>query len=165
MKKIFVLTLALVLTFTITVTAFAVEATYPITKRFLSIMDEWEIIYTVKGVDEDGDECVIIGNKGDAGNMYDIVIYFLEDDAGVLFYVWDLISFAEADYNNVLTAVNKVNTDWMYSKSYVEDDLTVTVSLAAKTEESTSGDLVVDMLMSLVDYVDTAYEAVLPYAL
>lgn len=165
MKKLLSMIVTLTLVLSFACSALATEAVYPLTKSFLSQMDAMDVSYTVIGVDEDGDECVSILNVGDAGNKYEIVIYFREDSEAVLFYVWDLISFSEESFADVLNAVNKFNADWLYAKAYVEDDNTVTVSLSSKIEESTSADLVLDMLMSLVDRVDSAYEYVAPYAL
>lgn len=164
MKKVivFLLTLSL-LTAALIAPAFAVSPKYENTRAFLELLDANDIMYTLIGVDDDGDEKVTIDNRSDAiPKGYTIRLFFSEENDEVSLRVWNLVDFDADNLGLVLKAVNQANYDYKYVRFYVdESDYSITASIDDVVRANTdTADIILDSLLDLVDVMDVVYPSI-----
>lgn len=105
------------------------EAEYATTREFLAILDEAGMKYTNLGVDEDGDEHIMIRNP-DADLSYTVHYYFEGDQEHTSIFAWNLITFDPANKLMVMHVCNTLNYRHKYGCFYVDEtDNTVTCSM------------------------------------
>lgn len=158
MRKITCLVLLLaLLTAVCAIPAFAEEAVYANTKAALAAMDKYNLVYTLEGVDGDGDEEVVITHKTDASE-YTIHMFFPEDDETVSIRVWDVIAFDSSVRSAVLETVNDLNCSYRFLRFRADSDNTVTVSIDLIVRAGNGiGDIVLEALGHIQSIVDEAY--------
>ena len=159
MKKALSILLCLVLLLCFSSSALAVEPQFANTKAFLALLDSNNITYTVMGLDEEGDEQVLISNKGDKV-QYTMNLFFESDNSGVNVRIWNLFDFNESRLGEVIYAVNSVNYAYRYTKWYVdESDYSVTVSWDFLLQEDEhAADIILDTIVMMANCVDLGYE-------
>ncbi|MBQ7455182.1 MAG: hypothetical protein IJS53_01955, partial [Clostridia bacterium] len=131
MKRIVMIAVALVLLFSNLIPAAAMPegVKYSSTYAFLKELDEYDVIYTYKGIDEDTDEWVYVsyGLSNDAD--CDLNIFFTSDCEHCVVRIWNLIDFDAAQVNTMYMVCNYLNSSYKYATFYVdESDYSVTVS-------------------------------------
>ena len=167
MKNRFLLALCLTLCFMLMLsTALAASPKTAIVKSIAAAFDAKDWMYTVRGmVNDDKDESLSITfDTEHAPDGIKINIFARESAERVQLVVWDIIKYSDADFSKVLRAVNTLNDDYVYVKFYCdESDNTVTAQFDAYVTESEAGEIVVNMVNSMVDIVDNGYEALSVY--
>ncbi len=165
MKRMIVWLVVCVMLIASTNIAFAERAKYANTKAFLAKLDEVGYTYTVLGINDDKDEWVTLGMRGDKVS-FNIDYYFNEDNSEVRIRVWDLLSFKGSDLSNVLHTVNELNLNWRYCTWFVfEDDNTVSVSFDVLLRENEDvGDIVYEAMYHVCSIIDLGYESLEKYA-
>ena len=103
MKRIASLVLAAVLLVCVAVPALAAtsDAKYSSTYRFLEQLDKEGILYTCEGIDEDGDERVVVEYTLSDESECALYIFFDEDGRHCSIRVWNLIDFDAAQVNRM----------------------------------------------------------------
>lgn len=165
MKKLICLVISAVLFCTLCcTTALAVGAKYQNTKRFVQLLDEIDIRYTIGGV-EDNAECVTVKNRDDKSS-YTIFYYFDQDEEEVGLRVWNFIDFSNSDYNRVLRAVNDLNSRYKFITFCVDDtDNSVTAEMdLIVRNDSCAGDIVLEATLRMAQILEDAYDTLGEYA-
>ena len=144
----------------------AANATYTSTRTFLTYMDRKGINYEIYGIDDDGDELIIVPNGDkEAGIEYEIYLFFDDNNENCYVYVWRLIEFTDANYLRVLQTVNAINDDYRYVTFTVDEDTNsvfVTIDLIYRDNDVDA--IVWEGLMHVVNIIHNAYGALAPYA-
>ena len=160
MKKSIAGLLVMIMLVACTVSAFAVKAEYANAKDFLDKLDEMDIVYNVvsKADDEDKDDHIRVGNKGDYCS-YNIEYFFNEDNDQVNIRVWYLITYKTEDLPDLLSALNKLNNTYKFCRWYADDsDNTVTLGWdMILRENADAGDIVKEATIRLAQIIDDAY--------
>lgn len=165
MKKLLAVILLTALLCSFCATAFASEGEYKNTRSFLSICDENGIKYTYKGLDEKGNDIVLIDNQGDDSDFdYTIRYYFDKDGDLVALRVWYIIEYAEKDYYEVLETCNALNKQWKYVKLYADtEDNTVSADMDIMLPgDGYNGELIWDATLIMVNLLDQCYKDLKP---
>lgn len=167
MKKLTAILLLAALCAALRLPAFAETETPPqfsTTKSFIAELEENDLAYAFHGVDKDGDERVTMNNK-DENFAYTINIYFDENEEQATVFIWNIIAFEDADFVNVLRAVNNLNCSYKYIRFYVdESDNTVTCAMnLILHDEDDAGDIVLEGLLRAASILQKAYPQLAPY--
>lgn len=85
--------------------AAAQEPVYASTRAFAAMLRQAEIPFEAQGVDEYGDDCLMIPLEG--VNLYG---FFTTDGTEVCFIAWYVIEYAPGDGLEVMKACNRLNT-------------------------------------------------------
>ena len=141
-RNIAVLLIALVLSFSVLCApAYAVTAQYSSTQDFVDAMNEEGYKFTLKGVDQEGDELVITNIR-----------------------VWNVIDYNQSDFMDVLVAVDKLNSDYNYVRFYTDDyDDSVTAALDLIYRDEDVDDICMEALYYVVNIVEEGLAALAPY--
>lgn len=162
MKKIISVFMVLIL-FSICCTTTAETATYSSTRSFISRLNEAGIVYSLKGVDSDGDEHVTVGNRSDVCTI--MIHYFFDGQYVIIIRVWNIIDFNSYDYDQVARLCDKLNAKYNFVKFYVDkSDYSVTASFDLVSYSSDCGDSVMLATIKLVQIIDDAYPSLAIYA-
>ena len=165
MKKLLALTLACMMLLGLCTTAFATEAQYASTKAFLALMDEKGISYSVEGLDSNGNEMVSIDNA-DSDINYSYTIRYFFDDGGenCSLRVWNIITFADADFAKVLRTVNSLNCKYKYVRFTVdESDNTVTAAIDTIFRIHDIDEIIWEATLYVVDIIEAGYPDLVVY--
>ena len=139
-------------------------AQYSSTQAFMDAMDEKGIIYTYKGIDDDNDEWLEIVYTGDYCDNIDIIVYFKADTQEANFRFWNMVDFNSADYREVLTVVNQLNSDYKWVKFVVDTrDYSVQSEADVIFHPVDVGDICLETLSHIVNVSDLAYHVLEPY--
>ena len=159
------LLLALALLFSLSVPALAVNAQYPTTASFLSVLDKEDVKYNYKGVDQDEDEEVTVSYTGDYADSIRANIFFDDDLDSVSMRVWDVIEFDESDYFEVLKVANELNFKYKFVYFVVDEkDWTVYATIDIPIRDcDAAGDITYDALYYLIQITDLGYDALKDY--
>ena len=131
----FILVFALILG--LGVTAFADEAQFDVTRRFLAELDGVEgAEYTVVGVREAAADAgfeyerVEVRYEGDLSDYINTVyVDFSEDGEEVMLYLYNIISFRREDREEVLSVLNELNAKYKELYLAATDKTVVEISL------------------------------------
>ncbi len=148
------------------------QGTFRNTKRFLSLLDQRGMNYSVYPSAEGSgspDEIVIPNISASSLNgeeyTYSIAVFFSEDDSEISFKVWNLIDFDPADLAQVQALCAELNYRWKWGKFYVDEtDYSVTMDydcVAADSPEMTS--LMWNALIHVDDIVSFTYDDLIPF--
>jgi hypothetical protein len=87
----------------------------------------------------------------DENFAYTINIYFHPDNDRACVYVWNIITFEDADFSRVLRVVNELNYTYKYTRFYVDEtDNTVTCALTLILhDDADAGDIVLEGLLRM----------------
>lgn len=163
MKKILAMLLLAALLLTSAMPALAVSAEYASTRAFLKVLDEADIIYTLVGVDDDGDELVRVANKDSNDYSYTINLYFDKDEMRCALRVWNVIEFKSSDTTNVLRACNELNARFKYLRFYVDtSDNTVTAAMDLIFRDG-AGEVTLEGLVRTAQILVDGRPTLLPY--
>lgn len=164
MKKLFSALLAVMLCTSLFLPAFAATPAFELTKNFISVLDENNLAYTFTGAISTGEEHVYMDNE-DENFAYTLHIYFNEDNDRATVFVWNIITFADEDFTNVLRTVNTLNSSYKYIRFYVdESDNTVTCAMNIIVHDSNdSGDIVLEGLLRIASILKHAYPQLVEY--
>lgn len=164
MKKILSALLLLVMCAAACVPALAETAQFSSTRSFLSLLDEADMKYTVRGIDEDGDEYVTV-KVSDENTAYTIYYFFESDQEHTAIFVWNLIEFDPADTLKVMQVCNTLNYEYNYSCFYVDEtDNTVTCSMNLIYRDDGVGLVVTEATLYLMEIIEVAYPSLAVYA-
>ena len=158
MKKMIAALLLAVMCASLIVPGLAEGASFETTKSFIAMLEQEKLAYEFVGLDKSGEEHVFMENE-DENFAYEINIYFNEDNDLASVYVWNIIHFEDADFVNVLRAVNELNYSYKYVRFYIDDsDNTVTcvMNLILHDNEA-AGDIVLEGLMRVASILKVAY--------
>lgn len=165
MKKLFAMMTMIALICAMFVSpALAEKAEFANTQSFLDVLDANDFVYTLAGLDSDGDEKVEIENNGDALTYY-LNYYFTEDNELVSIRIWNLISYSDEDFINVLREVNAINYDYRYVCFVADEtDNTVTVKYDVILRPGDAvGDIVFEESVHMASIIDEAFSRLAPY--
>lgn len=162
MKKILCFALALMMCLTLAASALAETATYASTQAVMDAMDANGLKYELLGVVDSGDEVIHLTFNGD-DTSFDFYLFFSDDQELTDIFVWDVISFNEADFTTVALVCNALNTKYRFTKFYAEDDNTVTCDMNVIYRDHDVGEIVVEALYHVASIVDECYEMLAPY--
>ena len=167
MKKLLAIFLVLGLFMGLSVPASAANAQYGPTKEFLKVMDREDHSYNYMGIDESDNERVNVVFSGDYMDEIDVEIYFDVELDSVSMRSWYVISFDEADLNDVLLLVNKLNSDYKYVTFVVDlEDYSVDAKIDCPLrDDANAGEIAYDALYYIVTVVDEAYPELEEYAI
>lgn len=158
MKKIISVFMILFIVASFSLPASAVSASYSSTKSFIYILDDNNIKYTVNGIVEDDYECVSVNNSGDYFN-YTIKYFFDSNLENASLRVWDIITFNDSDFYNVLKVVNDFNASHKYGRLYVdESDNTVTAASDLIFRTHDVDEICLEATLYIVQTIDEAYK-------
>ena len=163
-RNIAVLLIALVLSFSVLCApAYAVTAQYSSTQDFVDAMNEEGYKFTLKGVDQEGDELVITNFDTDNGSI-EIRFYFDQNCENTNIRVWNVIDYNQSDFMDVLVAVDKLNSDYNYVRFYTDDyDDSVTAALDLIYRDEDVDDICMEALYYVVNIVEEGLAALAPY--
>ncbi|MBQ2954710.1 MAG: YbjN domain-containing protein [Clostridia bacterium] len=164
MKKLIAALLLAVMCMSLTAPVLAETPAFETTKSFIAVLEADQLLYEFMGRITSGEEHVLLENE-DNHFAYEINTYFHEDNDTALVYVWNIIHFEDADFVNVLRAVNELNYSYKYTRFYIEDvDNTVTCAMTIILHDNdTAGDVVLEALMRMASILNVAYPALSPY--
>lgn len=139
-------------------------AQYSTTRNFLELLDEEKLSYNYAGTISNGDEHVFMENE-DENFAYTFNIYFHPDNDRVCAYVWNIITFEDADFARVLRVVNELNYTYKYTRFYVDEtDNTVTCALTLILhDDNDAGDIVLEGLLRMASILKKAYPMLAVY--
>lgn len=90
-----------------------------------------------------------------------IVVIVDSEEKYVSFRVWSIVKVDEAHRNAVLNALNKVNSEYMWYKFYLDSDNEVAADADAKVSPNTIGPISEALLRSGAGIVDEAYPEIM----
>ena len=159
MKRLVGLLTAVVLCLTVLASAaLADSAEYASTQAVADKLDELEISYAVTGVTQ-GNEFLRIP-YGD----YAITLIFDEGLELTGIRVWDIITYDDADYYEVLKACNALNNAFRFAKFFAdESDNTVTCGVDIIHRDQDVDDIVLEAVLRVLSMLDSAEEALAAY--
>lgn len=167
----FILVFALILG--LGVTAFADEAQFDVTRRFLAELDGVEgAEYTVVGVREAAADAgfeyerVEVRYEGVLSDYINTVyVDFSEDGEEVMLYLYNIISFRREDREEVLSVLNELNAKYKGVKFYLDDVKdTVTAELYLAATDKTVVEISLFGFGFLIGITDQAYDVLADYA-
>lgn len=163
-QKLLAALLAVLLCVSMLVPALGEEALYNTTRSFLELLDQENLSYNYAGTISDGEEHVFMENE-DENFAYTINIYFHPDNDRTCAYVWNIITFEDADFSKVLRVVNELNYTYKYTRFYVDEtDNTVTCALTLILhDDSDAGDIVLEGLLRMASILKKAYPMLAEY--
>ena len=146
------------------VPAGAVTAIYPTTQSFLNEMDQENINYNWRGVDNNNLEKVEVSFEGDYMEDIETIWFFEQDPDRVRVRIWNIITYADSDYQAVLDVVNNLNYTYLYVNFLADtSDNTVTLKYDMPVEVNSAGELCVDMMYRLIGILDDEYPTLQKY--
>jgi len=133
------------------------------TKSFVRVLEAGEIPYVFGGVTSTGEEHVY-QEMQDEHFAYTIHLLFSRDEDLATIVVWDVITFEDADFLQVLRTVNRLNSDYKYTRFYVdESSSTVTCRLdVILHDEDDAGNIVLEGLQRMASILKSAYPQLAP---
>ncbi len=164
MKKLMAALLLAVLCTSLFVPALAEDPQFTATKSFLDVLDANDLGYNFTGISSSGEEHVYMDNE-DENFAYTFHIYFHEDNDRANVYIWNIITFDDADFTNVLRVVNELNYSYKYTRFYIdESDNTVTCAMSIILhDENDTGDIVLEGLLRVASILKRAYPPLAVY--
>lgn len=121
------------------------EPVYETTRSFVRALQAATVIYELQGVDEDGDECVLIESDGE-----EIYCYFDASGDSASFFVWYLAEYEETELKSVLLACSRLNAaSGGVCFTADESDCTVTAVMDLLLRKESAGDVALDALVHL----------------
>lgn len=133
----------------------AEDPVYATTGRFVRALEGAGIVCEYQGVDEDGDECVLI----QSGDM-EIYCYFDEACTSAAFYVWYLASYEAAQLQDVLLACSRLNAASGGVCFTADDsDRTVTATMDLLLRAGTAGEVALGAVQHLMTVLPEARQA------
>lgn len=166
MKKLASILLALMLLCTALVPAVAEEAVYASTAAFMQTLDENNMIYTYEGVNDSGNEVLIIPMEDDEqGFSFNVTMFFTGDLENATLYVWNLINYDPAYVYEVAYACNQCNYNSTYMKFYADEtDNTVTAERWVIFRDHDVAEIVGEAFGGLLKEIENFYSVLAPYA-
>lgn len=125
------------------------------TKDFAAVLDEVELTYDLYSHGDDDEDMlsVPVGREESYGNQ-DFVYFFGEDR--VTAYVFDVIQFDEAVWDQVIAACNEANRNSIMCVYYVSEDCSVNMCTGAFVS-SDIGDICLQLLLEMEDNLNENY--------
>lgn len=165
MKKLLSTLLCAVLLMSLCTGALAATATFKSTQSVLNYLDVIEINYDLYGLDEDGDELLIIPNSDSELSLdYDMYCFFDQNQENCYIYLWDLITFDDADYVKVLQACNELNDIYRFVTFTVDTtDNTVYVTADLIYRDNDVDAIFWEGLCHMVNIIHEGYPMLAPY--
>ena len=155
MKKILAILLLMAMLLSVCLPALA-ETEFATTRAFLSMLDEADLPYTNLGVDDDGDEHIMIRNP-DSDLPYTVHYFFEADQEHTSVFAWNLITFDPADKLMVMLACNSLNYRYNYTCFYVDEtDNTVTCAMNLIYRDDNVGLVNIEALAYLMSIIEEA---------
>lgn len=158
MKKLFAALLLAVMCMNLFAPALAETATFDTTRSFIEVLEENNLAYSYDGTASTGEEHISMANE-DENFGYVLHIYFHEDNDRATVFVWNIITFADEDFSDVLRTVNELNYSYKYTRFYIdESDNTVTCAMnIILHDDDESGDIVLEGLLRIASILKHAY--------
>lgn len=157
MKKLLSFILIVLMLAPITIPAYAVSASYSSTRSFLYLLDESNIQYTVYGMVDDS-ELVTVSNSTDEFS-YDIDYFFESDLESAALRVFDIITYSDSDFNNVIKTVNHLNAKYNFVRLYAdESDNTVTAASDLIFRTFDVDEICLEATLYMAEFLDAAYK-------
>ncbi|MCQ2437076.1 MAG: YbjN domain-containing protein [Clostridia bacterium] len=142
-----------------------VEPQYAATKDFIRVMDANDFQYTCYGVDDSGDECLLVRMKNETYDRAHFYFFFNEDGDRVIVYLWNAIDFNPARRSIVLEVCNKSMVNYLYPRFYVDDtDNSLTMDYTAFLPETGKGEVCWSILEMMDNIWSACYPDFAPYA-
>ena len=140
-----------------------VTAIFSNTKAFTAKLDSEDFLYTLRGLDSDGDERLTLTIEG-SDVPYHFIYFFNSDMQHTNIRVWYLIEFADEYLVDVVRACNELNYNYNYARFYVDEiDNSVTVSMDLIYREEDAGDVVWEATRRMTNVINEAYPRLSPY--
>lgn len=158
MKKLITVLLLAVLCMGLSAPALAEVPSYEVTKSFVAVLEKNELAYEFEGKISNGEERISMFNR-DENFSYTINIFFDEDNDQASVYVWNIITFADEDFANVLRVVNELNYSYKYIRFYADEtDNTVTCAMNMILHDNDeAGDIILEGLLRIASILKVAY--------
>ena len=165
MKRRISLLIALILALCTAGPAFAVpdNVQYDATRDFLQELEEQNVLYAWRGVDEDKDEVVTITYSLLDGDVT-VYFYFEEDDQHCDIFAWDLIEFEESRLNEIYEVCNELNCTYKYCTFFAEPEyFSLSVSMSLIYRAPVYSEICFEALIHTVNIIDEAMETLADY--
>lgn len=165
MKKLIAALLLAVMLASMFAPAMAEGPGYATTKSFIETLDQNELGYTFTGKSvSTGEEHIAMENE-DENFAYTFHVYFNEDEDRATVFIWNIITFGDENFGNVLRAVNNLNYSYKYVRFYVdESDNTVTCAMnIILQDQDDAGDIVLEGLLRIASILKVAYPHLVEY--
>ena len=164
MKKLLSIVLALVLCFALTAPAMATEATLSTAKEFCSLLDEIDIVYTCKGLDEDGDDCITVEMSSDVAPDYTLIYYFTSDLSDTYLRIFNIVDLSEDDLAAALLTCNELNDDYCFGRFILDtSDNSITFAMDVLHTEDTAAELMLQATLYACQLYEASYEVLAEY--
>lgn len=163
-KAISVLIVSMLLLSVFCPAAFATEPQYANTKAFTNGLDKADLIYAVRGIDDDGDEHVTVGFT-DNDKSYTVHFFFDEDNEYLGIRIWDILTYSDADFSRLLRVINTLNDKYKYVNFTLdESDNTVSLSFDLILRPSNSvEEITLEALLRVVQILKDSLETLTVY--
>ena len=165
MKKLLSALLCALLAVSLVSGAFAATAVFDSTRTALTYLDSIDLSYDYYGLDEDGDELIIVPNSdSELGIEYEMYCFFDRNGENCYIYLWDLITFEDADYVRVLQVCNDLNDTYRFVTFTVDpSDNTVYVTVDLIYRDNEVDQIFWEGLCHVVNIVHEGYPLLAPY--
>ena len=143
------------------------EGRYNNTKRFLLVLEEKELTYTVMNSDDRDIVSIPLKGTSDSGKVfhYTIKVFFDSDNEDAAIRIWNLIDYAPQNKAVVTSICNDLHETWRWV-TFSADDSDNSVSAAldcALIDSPEMGTIVWESIVNFDDVVNTAYDSLYLY--
>ena len=138
-------------------------AQYRSTRAFIDALEAEDYSYDYEGIDDDGDELVIVGFNIEGGSV-DLRFYFDENEENANVRAWNIIDYELVDWTNVVQVLDGLNGDYNYVRFYTDDyDNSVTAAIDLIFRENDVGAICLEAIYYMVTSVEEALPLLTPY--
>lgn len=160
MKKLIAIVLTLALCLALTAPAMAASATIPTAKAFCQTLDDADIVYTCKGLDDDGDDLIEIEMTSDEAPDYTLTYCFSADCEDTYLRIFYVIDVPEEDLAATLLTCNDLNNKYRFARFILDtSDNTVTIAMDVLHTEETAAELMLQATIYACQIYERAYPA------
>lgn len=124
---------------------------------FMAECDRAQIKYRNTQEVENGASVVLCGFTGKQNNRYDVAVIFDANEHMAGLRVFKLCLAPEEKREQVLAALNRINTNYRWTKFTLHDDGDVNAEIDAIIDQSTVGRTMVELMLRMVKIIDDVY--------
>lgn len=126
-------------------------------RAFMRACDEKGLKYKNQRDLDSGKSLVVCGVNGSAGNTYDVMFIFDQDEESVAVRVYKLTSCNKENFARVLITVNQLNNKFRWYKFVIDDDRDVNMECDAVIDVDSAGEVCTELLYHCMGIAKDAY--------
>lgn len=126
-------------------------------RAFMRACDEKGLKYKNQRDLDSGKSLVVCGVNGSAGNTYDIMFVFDQDEKSVAVRVYALTNCDKDSFARMLITVNQLNNKFRWFKFEIDDDKDVNMEADAVIDLDTAGEVCTELLYHCMGIAKDAY--------